>query len=467
MGRLLVAALLLLLTAQVATAQEYRGTILGRVFDQQGAVLPGATVLVTNENTNITDQAVSEADGAYTVPFLIPGTYQVRVELPGFKRFVQRGITVAIGQRATVDVRLELGDVVETVTVTADSPMLDTSSGTLGQVIDRTRVEAMPLNGRMIFMLNRLAGGVNWQVPTFGATGTSGLRPFDNQGGSAWSMNGGRLTTNEFLLDGAPNSTRGRYNFAPPVDAVEEFKIQTNTYDAQYGRTGGGVVNMTLKSGTNRLRIQSWEFFKHDALNSDDSLNRSVGAKKPPYLANQYGATGGGPLAKDRTFYMVTFEGLRETPSFPQTTSVPTLAERNGDFSRSYSDQVTPLVIYDPLTTTCDAQGRCTRTPFPNNVIPPSRINPIAQRILQLYPEPNVPGQRLTNYVNGVNPGQYHYDSEVIRIDHKLSISSKLALSLHRNHRDEFRSTNGLQGTFANQGQWPQTRETMVQQPIG
>src|SRR6266508_1389558 len=123
-------------------------------------------------------------------------------------------------------------------------------------------------------------------------------------------MNGGRLTTNEFLLDGAPNSPRGRYNFAPPVDAVEEFKIQTNTYDAQYGRTGGGVINMTLKSGTNRLRVQSWEFFKHDALNSNDNLNRSLRAEKPPYLANQYGATGGGPLVKNRTFYMVTFEGL-------------------------------------------------------------------------------------------------------------------------------------------------------------
>jgi len=137
---------------------------------------------------------------------------------------------------------------------------------------------------------------------------------------------------------------------------------------------------------------------------------------------------------------------------------VPTLAERNGDFSRSYSDQVVPLVIYDPLTTTCDAAGRCTRTPLPNNIIPASRINPVARRILELYPAPNVPGQRLTNYVNGVNTGRYDYDAEVIRVDHKFSATGKLALSFHHNHRDEFRSTNGLQGTFANQGQWPQTR---------
>lgn len=460
MSRLALSSFLVMLVSfDAAAAQEYRGTILGRVLDQQGAVLPGAVVVVTNENTNVSDQTITESDGAYAVPFLIPGTYSARVELQGFKRYVQSGITVAIGQRVTVDVRLDLGDLVETVVVTSEAPMLDTSSGALGQVIDRTRVEAMPLNGRMIFMLNRLAGGVNWQVPTFGATGTSGLRPFDNNGGSAWSMNGGRLATNEFLLDGAPNSARGRYNFAPPVDAVEEFKIQTNTFDAQYGRTGGGVVNMTLKSGTNRFRIQSWEFFKHESLNSNDSLNRSVGEKKPPYLANQYGATGGGPLIKDRTFYMVTFEGLRERPSFPTTASVPTEAERRGDFSRSYSDQPTPLVIYDPLTTTCDAQGRCTRQPFDNNIIPAHRINPIAQRLLALYPLPNVSGQRLNNFVNPTNGAKYDYDAEVIRIDHNLSATNKLALSLHRNHRDEFRSTNGLQGTFTNQGQWPQTRE--------
>ncbi|MBI4478024.1 MAG: carboxypeptidase regulatory-like domain-containing protein [Acidobacteria bacterium] len=446
------------LAAIAAAAQEYRGTILGRVLDQQDAVVPGATLVITNEKTNVSAEAVTEADGAYTVPFLIPGTYRIEVELPGFKKFARTGVTVAIGQRVAVDIRLEVGTVAEMIVVTADASLLDTASGTLGQVIDQTRVEAMPLNGRMIFMLNRLAGGVIWQVPTFGATGTSGLRPFDNNGGSAWSINGGRVGQNEFLLDGAPNSTRGRYNFAPPVDAVEEFKIQTNTYDAQYGRTGGGVVNMTLKSGTNAFRVQGWEFFKHDALNANDTLNKAQGTPKPGYLANQYGVTGGGPVVRNKTFYMATFEGLRERPSFPITTSVPTQAERRGDFSQSYTDQRTPLVIYDPLTTTC-AAGRCTRTPFPSNVIPPDRINPIAQKILLLYPLPNVPNQRLNNFVNGVNNARYDYDSEVLRIDHKLSTSQKLAVSIHRNHRDEFRSTNGLQGTIANQGQWPQTRD--------
>ena len=266
------------------------------------------------------------------------------------------------------------------------------------------------------------------------------------------------MGTNEFLLDGAPNSTRGRYNFGPPVDAVEEFRIQTNTYDAQYGRTGGGVVNMTLKSGSNTFRGQAWNFLKNDIFNANNTLNNSQGEPKPPYVANQYGATIRGPIVRGRTFFMGTFEGLRERVPFPQTASVPTEAERRGDFSRSYADQATPLVIYDPLTTTCNAAGQCTRTPFPNNVIPASRINPVAARLLALYPLPTLAGQRLNNFVNPVNQARYDYDSELGRIDHSFSDTSKIFVSAHHNHRDEFRSTNGMQGTFANQGQWPQTR---------
>jgi hypothetical protein len=444
--------------AIVASAQDFRGTILGRVTDPQGAPIPHVPVLVINEETGVAAEALTEADGAYAAPFLLPGRYRVEVALPGFKKFSQSGVTVGVGQRPTVDVKLALGDVTETIDVRAEASLLERASGSLGQTIDVQRVEDMPLNGRMIFMLNRLAGGVNWQVPTFGATGTSGLRPFDNGGGSAWSINGGQVSTNEFLLDGAPNSTRGRYNFGPPVDAVEEFRIQTNTYDAQYGRTGGGVVNMTLKSGSNTFRGQAWNFLKNDRLNANNTVNNSQGEKKPPYQANQYGVTIRGPIVHSRTFFMGTFEGLRERVPFPQIASVPTEAERRGDFSKSYIDQRTPLVIYDPLTTTCNATGQCTRTPFPNNVIPADRINPVALKLLALYPLPTLPGQRLNNFVNPINKARYDYDSELARIDHNFSDVSRIFVSAHHNHRDEFRSTNAMQGTPANQGQWPQTR---------
>ena len=454
-----------------ARAQEFRGTIVGRVTDASGGSIPHITVIVTHEETNVRSEVFTQADGAYAAPFLNPGKYRVEVSLSGFKTFIRSGVTVEVGQHVTVDARLEVGDISELVDVRAEASLLDRTTGGLGQTIDNTAVEAMPLNGRMIFMLNRLAGGVNWQVPTFGSTGTSGLRPFDNQGGSDWSINGGRVQTNEFLLDGVANSTRGVYDFGPPVDAVEEFKIQTNTYDAQYGRTGGGVVNMTLKSGGNHFRGQAWDFLKNDALNANDTLNNSLGQPKPPYSANQYGVTVTGPIVRDKTFFMGTFEGLRERVPFPTTTSVPTLAERSGNFNQPYTDQRTPLVIYDPLTTTCDAKGTCTRLAFPNNNInqvynaatgtwsPANRINPVAQRILNLvFPAPTIPNQRLNNYVNPVNTAKYDYDSELVKIDHVFSDASRVFVRADHNHRDEFRSTNGLQGTYAAQGQWPQTR---------
>ena len=454
----------LCLLAAPASPQEFRGTVQGRVTDAQQAAVPGASIVVTSAKTGVSSEARSETDGAYVVPFLIPGLYRIDVSLPGFQKIARTGVTVAIGQKVTVDFQLKVGDLAETVEVRGDASLLDTATGGLGQVIDRRGVESLPLNGRMIFMLNRTAPGVNWQVPGFGAQGSSGLRPFDNLGGSAWSLNGGRVGTNEFLLDGAPDSTRGRYNFAPPVDAVEEFKIQTNTYDAQYGRTGGGVVNMTLKTGTNELHGQIWEFFKDEVFNANNSLNNAREQPRPSYVAHQFGATVTGPIRKNQTFFMVTLEGLRERVPFPITTSVPTEAERRGDFRQSYTDQGTPLVVYDPLTTRPDpnAPGRFIRDQIQCNgvlnVICPDRIDPRGRALLDLYPLPNVAGQRLNNFVNPVNKARYDYQAELLRLDHHFSTGSRVFLSAHHNSRDEFRSNNGLQGTFANQGEWPQIR---------
>ncbi|HEV8132960.1 MAG TPA: carboxypeptidase regulatory-like domain-containing protein [Acidobacteriota bacterium] len=451
-------ALVLCFGSAFLPAQEFRGTLLGRVTDQSGASIPGVSVKAINEATNISAAALTADDGAYNIPFLNSGTYRIEAEMPGFKKFVQSGVTVAVGQRATVNIVLQVGEISESTVVTANAPLLESSTGGMGQVIDRKKVESMPLNGRMVFMLNQLAEGVLWQVPTFGATGTSGLRPFDNLGGSAWSINGGRVTTNEFLLDGAPDSTRGRYNFSPPVDAVEEFKVQTNTYDAMYGRTGGGVVNMTLKSGTNQFHGQAWDFVRYGAWDANNTINNATGQARPPHQFNQYGVTATGPIIKDKTFWMFTWEGLRERVPFPISTSVPTAAERIGDFTKSYTDQPTPLLIFDPLTTRSEG-GRLVRNPFQGNVIPANRINPIAAKILQaIYPLPNIPNQRLNNYVNPVNKGKYDYNAELTRIDHVFSDKLRMFGSYYQNHRNEFRSNNGLQGTFANQGQWPQTR---------
>ncbi len=426
--------------------------------------MPGARITAINEATNVPSTAESAADGAYRVPFLIPGKYRVEVEAPGFRKLLRSGITVSVNTNVPLPVELEVGSLAESVEVVADAMLLETATATMGQVVDREKLETLPLNGRMIFMLSGLSQGVIWQTPTFGATGTSGLRPFDNNGGSAWSMNGGRVGSNEFLLDGAPDSTRGRFNFSPPVDAVEEFKIQTNSFDAQYGRTGGGVVNMTLKSGTNRTRGQLWNFTKYGAWNANNSLNVAQGSPKPAQQYNQYGVTAGGPVylpklynGRDRTFWMFTWEGLRERVPFPTTASVPTAEERAGDFSRNYADSPS-FDIFDPLTTRTEA-GRLVRDAFPNQRVPASRLHPVAINFLKIFPLPNISNQRQNNYVNTVNKGIYNYNAEVVRIDHAVGVRNKMFGSFYRNHRDEFRSTNGLQGTLANQGQWPQTRQ--------
>jgi hypothetical protein len=275
-------------------------------------------------------------------------------------------------------------------------------------------------------------------------------------------MNGGRPSSNEFLIDGAPASTRGRFNFSPPVDAVGEFRVQTNTYDAQYGRTGGGVVNMSLKTGTNELHGQVWEFMRRGEWDANATINKAVDPPRdrPYHSYNQWGGTVTGPIVKSRTFFAATYEGLRERVPFPLQTSVPTSAERRGDFSRGYADQPTPLVIYDPLTTRVE-NGRLVRDPFPGNVIPASRINPIALQILALYPMPTDADKRLDNFVNPENLGRYDYHSEVLRVDHQINPRSKAFLTLYHNLRHEYRSNNALQGSMANQGQWPQTRHNV------
>jgi hypothetical protein len=449
-------------SVHVAMAQEFRGTILGRVTDPLGAVIPGAAVTAVNEQTNASSKAITGSDGAYNIPFLNPGSYKLEVEVAGFRKYLQSGITINVSQKATINVKMEVGTLNETVTIQENASLVDQATGSLGQVVDNKKVEALPLNGRMIFMLNQIAAGVMWRVPNLGASGTSGLRPFDNNGGSDWSMNGGRPSTNEFLLDGAPDSTRGRFNFSPPVDAVQEFKVQTNTYDAQYGRTGGGVVNMTLKSGANSFHAQAWDFIRYGAWDANATLNNALGQPKPPHQYNQYGVTATGPVTKNKTFWMFTWEGLRERVPFPVTTSVPTASERTGDFTKSYTDQATPLVIYDPLTTRTVA-GKLVRDQISCNgvlnVICPNRINPIAQKILNtIYSLPNIATQRLNNFLSPINKGKYNYNAELVRIDHTFSSKSKMFGTFYHNHRDEFRSNNGLQGTFGNQGQWPQTR---------
>jgi Carboxypeptidase regulatory-like domain len=247
----------LCLTPFVALGQEFRATITGRVLDPNKAAVAGATVTLRNPRTNEAVSAPTNADGVYNIPFLQPGSYNITVEAAGFKKYVRDNQELQVGQTASIDVALEIGAASETVTITGDAPLLEETKADRGNVIENRRIVELPLNARNPFMLSTLTPGITYNGPAIYQ------RPFDNGAIADWSINGGINRSNEFLLDGAPNnSIQGGNNIAyvPPVDAVGEFKIITNSYDAQYGRTAGGVVNVQIKSGGNQYHGSLYEF---------------------------------------------------------------------------------------------------------------------------------------------------------------------------------------------------------------
>ncbi len=456
----------LLLSASTAlSAQEFRATILGKVTDPLGAALPGVTVEVTNIDTNQTIRTLSNDEGNYNTPFLNPGRYRISAELPGFKRTVREGIVLQLNDRITIDLRLEVGEINDQVTVVAETPIIDTDSGSNGQVIDNKKVNEYPLNGRNVFMLLDLSTGVLFTQEVFGNTGFSGTRPFDNNG--SWSVNGSQTNTSEFLLDGAPNSVRGRYNVAPTVDAIQEFKVQTSPYDAQYGRTGGGVINMSLKSGTRQFHGTFFEYLRNSVLDANNFQNNLAGAPKKGHQFNNFGFVLDGPLrlpkvsrGSDKTFFMFSYEGIRERIPFPVFASVPTMEQRVGDFSKTFN-QGRQVVIYDPLTTRYD-DGKKTwvRNSFPGNVIPAERLNPVALNLMKFIPLPNFPGDPSSgsnNYFATPNKGTYTYNSYIGRIDRQINERNRFFASYIYNHRDELRNSTGLPG-IALRGNWQQER---------
>ena len=271
----LCVAALLLATASIAAAQEFRATVRGQVLDSSKGALPGATVSITNTETGEVATATTNTEGNYTLPFLRPGQYTLTVELSGFQKHTRSGMTLAVNETATINVALAVGGVTEEVTVSGESPLLETSNANRGTVIDSARIAELPLQSRSPMALVVLVAGVNYNAQAVY------LRPFDNGALAAWSMNGGASSNNEFLLDGAPNNAnQGGNNIAyvPPAAAVQEMKISTNSYDAQYGRTAGGVVNMSLKSGTNTFHGEVYDYMRRKALAANSFLLNSRSA---------------------------------------------------------------------------------------------------------------------------------------------------------------------------------------------
>src|SRR5712692_5218913 len=327
MMRLITALAVVLATVSGAAAQEFRGAVTGRVNDRSGGVLPGVTVTATNVATNVASATTTNNEGLFTIPYLTPGSYTVVAELSGFKKSVREGLEVRIGDRLVVDMILEVGQLEETVLVTAQSPLLEMGSGSAGQVIDEKRIALMPLSDGNPFVLSRLVPGVAY-------TGDLKFsRPFDNAGTSSINADGS-MGGNEFTLDGSPNMANGRrVAFVPPAGAVQEFKVGTASFDAADGHTAGAIVNVTLKTGTNRFKGDAYEYKRSDKWSATDFFVDRSGGAKPELKYNRFGGSLGGPVVRDRTFFFGAIEWFYDLFPEPDYRTVPTDAMRRGDFS--------------------------------------------------------------------------------------------------------------------------------------
>src|SRR5262245_58705988 len=374
-----------------ASAQDFRGAITGRISDSSNARLPGVSVTATNVETNVSQTTITNGEGDYSILFLNPGTYTVTAELSGFKKIVRNNLQVRVGEKLGVDLTLEVGAMAETVQVSAEAPVLTTTSGSTGQTITEKTIAMMPLSDGNPFALARLAPGIAYNGDL------KFSRPFDN-GGTSGIVTGGAPGGNEFSLDGSPNMANGRrVAFVPPAGAVQEFKVETASFDAASGHTAGATVNVTLKSGTNSLRGSGYTYYRSDKLAEPDFFVKKNGTAKPGMAYKRPGFTVGGPVTipgpydgHDRTFFFGAVEWLYDTFPEPLPQTVPTEAMRGGDFSALLAQNI---IIYDPLTAQT-VGARVVRQPFQNNIIPTNRINPIAQKLLSYYPLPNQPADQ-------------------------------------------------------------------------
>src|SRR5437667_3194131 len=441
-GRLITLTVLGCLAAGGARAQEFRATVTGRVTDPGGLPVPGATVTAVNTQTAEAATGFTTNDGAYSIPFLKPGVYNVSAELTGFKKVTQTNVQLEIGQTSAVNFQLQLGALSEEVTVTGESPVLETSKADRGLVIDNERVTELPLNARNPFMLSYLSPGITYNGPAIYQ------RPFDNGAIADWSINGGQNRNNEFLLDGAPNnSIQGGNNIAyvPPVDAVQEFKIVTNSYDAQYGRTAGGVINVSLKSGTNNLHGSVFEFARRKQFDSNEYFNLMNNVAKPDHKLDQYGFVLDGPVripglydGRNKTFFMFNYEGYKEATPNPATYTVPDAAQLRGDFSNLRDAQGRLITIYDPATGHLDASGQWVRDPFPGNVIPANRIDPMARTLSQYFLQPNAAAPAgsdpwRNNFVFAPNLAFDTFQNIATKVDHNVSDRTKIFVRYGQN----------------------------------
>src|SRR3954462_7263510 len=434
-----VLGVVILLAAWAATTQaQTQGGISGLVTDSSGAAVPGATVTVTNTATRGTRNTTTNAAGLYTFPVVPPGIYALKVELQGFHTAEVRSFKVDVQQTVRVDVPLQVGALDETVTVNGESTLLNTQSTTLGTVIENKIVTELPLNGRQYLNLVAISPNVNVLSPSAGQAGA----PLGGErAAQAISAGGQRIFFNYYTLDGVNNTDPNFQNYIalPSIDAIQEFKVQTGVYPAEFGHQST-QVNVVTKSGGNAFHGSIFEFVRDDALDAKPYAFTSVHPAKSPFKWNDYGFEADGPGLRDKLFFMGNFEGLRRRQTTLSTFTVPTDKMFKGDFS-----EILPgTIIYDPNT------GQ----PFPGNVIPASRIDAVSQSFLQYYHSSTLPGLS-NNYVQD-NVAPFDRKGSVVRADFNESSSSQWMGRYNWGNDEQSSQGLGLAGskTITNYKQW-------------
>jgi len=466
---------LLLFLSTFTFAQEFRATLTGQVTDPSQGGIADAKVTATNTATNEKSQAVTGADGNYTIPFLVPGKYNISVEKAGFKTTERDNIELRVADKVTVNLQMEVGQITESVTVSGTPPLLEEATASRGEVIDNVRVTQLPLNGRNPVNFTNLTPGVIFNGnPQF-------TRPFDNGDNINFSINGGLQQTNNFLLDGQPDNaitdtttdrTRAVNNVAyiPTVDAVQEFRVMTNFYDAQYGRTGGGVINITTKSGTNDFHGTGYEFLRRYWLDANNisanaagrpryAVDPATGKNLGGHKLDQYGTEITGPVwiphvynGRNKTFFSFGVENYIEGAPMPTLTSVPSLAERQGDFSKAGVSIYNPFATavnpnFNPSAGNSATNPQYIRPQFSGNVIPQNLWNPVGLAIMKSFPAPNFgsPDAVVNNYLVSPNISQDHFRNWIARVDQSIGQNERMFFRYAHNRRDQFDNTaNGF-----------------------
>ncbi|HTS64093.1 MAG TPA: DUF2012 domain-containing protein, partial [Candidatus Acidoferrales bacterium] len=403
--RLLSILPLMILPAGMLQGQAFYGSIVGTVNDSSGASLAATTVTLTNVATGDRRAVVTATDGSYRFVNLVPGSYRIEIEHPGFKRYTRDQIDVSVESQVRADIVMQVGDVNQAVEVQAEAPLLQTETANLSQVVGSRAVQELPLNGRNILNLISLAPGV---VPQGSSEGSlTGKNVF---AAGNYQIGGGTANQSATYYDGVPvNDTYGNIvALTPSTDAVTEFRIQTSNNTAEYGRYTGGVMNIASRSGTNEFHGSAYEYFRNKVLNATNFFANKTGAGRAPFSQNQFGASGGGRIIKDKLFFFSSYEGYRQRQGNLFLLTVPTPAIAAGDFSDYRGTNGALVPIYDPLTTCGQLNnspcgtGTVQRTQFPGNVIPANRINPVARNLVNfpLYAQPTGPGDPFTHNNN-------------------------------------------------------------------